>query len=580
MTRRELVALAAAAPCRAQAQTIDQYFEAFTAEWMRADPESSTIDRYFPAAEQDILDGKLSRPSAEDGPARIALARKGLAGLAKFDRGTLTAAQRVSADVLKWLLDDVVGEEPFLELRFPINQFHGIQSGITRLLTDMHPIRNRRDADNYSARLEAFGPVLDQESDTMRDRASRGIRPPSFILAETVGQMRRFVTPAPETNVLVTSFAQRLQQAKVAGAPALVAAASKLVAGSVYPSFRRTLDNLSTIAAKATPEAGMRRLPKGREAYAFYLNRFTTTSMTAEQIHQKGLAEVKRIEAEMEALLRPLGYSGGTIEQRMKKLGEDHVYRNSPTVREEILADYTAMIRVANERAASDFLLRPKAACVVQRIPAYEEGNAAANYQPPPADGSRPGLFRVPLPGPTFSKVGMRTLAYHEAIPGHHFQIALQVENAALPKFRQNSTFSSLSAYAEGWGLYAERLAFDLGWYKGDPVSDLGRLDGELFRARRLVTDTGLHTKGWTRERAIAYGMPKSEVDRYVVMPGQACSYKIGQLKMLELRERARAALGAKFSLKEFHGVVLGNGAIPLAILEGQVEEWVKSLKG
>jgi uncharacterized protein (DUF885 family) len=162
----------------------------------------------------------------------------------------------------------------------------------------------------------------------------------------------------------------------------------------------------------------------------------------------------------------------------------------------------------------------------------------------------------------------MRTLTYHEAIPGHHFQLALQVENSALPRFRQDGSFSNLSAYAEGWGLYAERLASDLGWYQGDPVGDLGRLNAELFRARRLVVDTGLHTKGWTREQAIAYGIPKSEVDRYVIWPGQACSYKIGQLKILELRDKAKAAMGAKFSLKDFHNVVLSTGAVPLAILE------------
>ncbi len=168
----------------------------------------------------------------------------------------------------------------------------------------------------------------------------------------------------------------------------------------------------------------------------------------------------------------------------------------------------------------------------------------------------------------------MRSLTYHEAIPGHHFQLALQVENSTLPRFRQNNPFGGLSAFTEGWGLYAERLAADLGWYQGDPVGDLGRLDSELFRARRLVVDTGLHTKGWTREQAIQYGIPQSEVDRYVVMPGQACSYKIGQLKILELRDRAQARLGARFSRKGFHDVVLSNGSIPLAILERIVNEW------
>ncbi len=580
MTRRELLAASPAAPLAGQTQTIDQFFDSFTAEWMRANPESATSARFFPPAEQDLLDAKLSPPSAEEGPAQVARAKAGLAALGKFDEKALTPVQRLSADVLRWTLTDIVDEAPFLELRFPINQFRGTQTAITSLLTDTHPIRNRRDAENWLARLEAFGPLLDKESDTMRQRASRGIRPPSFILAETVAQMQRFITPPPEKNIIATSFAQRLAKANIGNAPQLMTAANKILTSSLYPTYRRALDNLSTIAARATPEAGLRSLPKGLEAYAFYLRRYTTTTMTAEQIHQKGLSEVKRIEAEMETLMKPLGYSGGTVEARFKQLQADHVYPDSPDVRDEILADYTAFIRVANERSATDFSQRPKAPCIVQRIPAYQEANSAANYQTPPADGSRPGIFRVPLPGPVFTKVGMRTLAYHEAIPGHHFQLALQVENKSLPRFRQSRVFGGFAAFSEGWGLYAERLAFDLGWYKGDPVSDLGRLNAELFRARRLVADTGLHTKGWTREQAIAYGIPRSEVDRYVVMPGQACSYKIGQLKILELRERAKSALGAKFALKEFHSVVLGSGTLPLSILENQVNDWIASKKG
>jgi uncharacterized protein (DUF885 family) len=244
------------------------------------------------------------------------------------------------------------------------------------------------------------------------------------------------------------------------------------------------------------------------------------------------------------------------------------------------LAGYEKIIRDANERSAEAFDRRPKSPCIVQRIPEFQEANAAANYQAPPRDGSRPGIFRVPLRGPNFPKTGMRTLAYHEAIPGHHFQLALQVEMESLPAFRRANPFGSMSAFSEGWGLYAERLASELGWYKGDPMGDLGRLNGELFRARRLVVDTGIHAKKWTREQSIAYGIPRSEVDRYVVMPGQACSYKIGQLRILELRERARVALGARFSMKEFHNMVLSNGAIPLTLLERVVKDWTTQRKG
>jgi uncharacterized protein (DUF885 family) len=438
-------------------------------------------------------------------------------------------------------------------------------------------VRTRRDAENYLARLEGFSGMLDQASAAMQDRAAKGIRPAAFILGETVAQMRRFSTPEPEQNILVASFARRLEAVAEVAPPqraTMIAAATRIVRDAVYPSYRRAIDGLSTQQAKATGDAGLSRLPKGAEAYAFYLRRFTTTTLTAEQIHRKGLDEVARIESEMEGLLKKLGYSGGSIKDRVKKLEEDQWYPDAPDVRTVVLADYEKIIRDANERAALAFDRRPKAPCIVQRIPEFQEANAAANYMTPPRDGSRPGIFRVPLRGPRFSKLQMRTLTYHEAIPGHHFQLALQVEMASLPQFRRSNPFGSLSAYTEGWGLYAERLAAELGWYENDAVGNLGRLNSELFRARRLVTDTGLHTRKWTRQQAIDYGIQQSEVDRYVVNPGQACSYKIGQLKILELREQARKKMGPRFSLKQFHNIVLGCGAVPLTLLERIVAEW------
>jgi uncharacterized protein (DUF885 family) len=527
--------------------------------------------RLFSGEEQHRLDSQWNdiSPAAHD--ARISRAREGLAALRRFDRASLPSDRRLSADMLEWLLNDVIAEEPFLDYRFPVNQFSGIQVRLPSLLTDLHPMRNRRDAENYLARLQAFGAKIDQAGAIMQDRASKGLRLPAFILAETIAQMRRFLQPEPSRNILVTSFAARLQKSDAA----LLPKAERIVRGRIYPAIRRAIDSLSTIAARATADAGLWRFPRGAEAYAFQLRRYTTTAMTADEIHRKGLDEVARLEGEMEGLLRKLGYREGTITERMKKLEDDNVYPDGPDVRARVLADYETIMREAKERSAEVFSRRPLAACVVQRIPEFQEANAAANYSAPPRDGSRPGIFRVPLRGPTFSRAGMRTLAYHEAIPGHHFQLALQVEMTSLPQFRRSNPFGPMSAFSEGWGLYAERLASDLGWYRDDAVGDLGRLNGELFRARRLVVDTGIHAKRWTRQQAIDYGIRQSEVDRYVVMPGQACSYKIGQLKILELRENARRTLGAKFSLKEYHNTVLGNGAIPLALLERVVTEWV-----
>lgn len=583
MTRRDWLAILAAAPLAAAADDIDKFFDTFLANWVRNDPEMSTSMRFFPAPEQDRLDAKLTDNSDEAQHARIARAKEGLAALGKFDRASLSASQRLSAELLEWQLTDIVREEPFLGFRMPLNQFIGTQVRLPTLFTDLHPMRNLRDAENYLSRLEDFGARIDQSSSGMRDRAAKGIRPPAFITSEIIAQMRRFTTPQPDANILATSFAGRLakiDEIDETRREAMTAQAVRIMRDSVYPSYRRAMDGLATANAKSTNDAGLWRFPNGAEAYAFYLRRYTTTAMTAEQIHRKGLDEVARIEAEMGAIFGKLGRNMGSIQERVTKLSEENVYPASPDVRTTILADYEKIIRDANERSAEAFDHRPKSPCIVQRIPEFQEANAAANYQPPPRDGSRPGIFRVPLRGPNFPKTGMRTLAYHEAIPGHHFQQALQVEMETLPAFRRSNPFGALSAFGEGWGLYAERLASELGWYKGDPLGDLGRLNAELFRARRLVVDTGIHTKKWTREQSVAYGIAQSEVDRYVVWPGQACSYKIGQLRILELREQARDALGARFSLKEFHNVVLSNGTIPLTLLEGVVKEWTSRKLG
>jgi uncharacterized protein (DUF885 family) len=584
MTRREWLALTAAAlPLRAQpTPNIDTFFDKFFLDWVRQSPEQASAMRILPEEEQVKLDAQLNDISDEAAHARIARAKDGLAALAKFDRRSMSEAQRFSAAMLEYQLNDIVGEEPFLRYSFPLNQFNGVQVRLPGLMTDTHPVRSLRDAQNYLSRLEAAGPRITQAAAIQNDRAKQGTMLPAFLSFETVSQMKRFTSPEPAQNILVVSFAARLGQMKsldAAQRTALTKQAEKIVADNIYPAYRRAMDGLSTMNAKATSDAGLWRLPKGGEAYAFYLRRFTTTTMTADQIHQRGLDEVKRIESEMEPLFQKLGYKTGTIVERFTKLQDDNSYPDSPNVRQQILADYAKVLKENNERSLEAFDRRPKAECIVVRIPEFQEANAAANYGAPARDGSRPGMVRIPLRGPKFPKPGIRTLAAHEGIPGHHFQIASQVEMTTLPGFRRQNPFGSMSAYTEGWGLYAERLASELGWYKDDPMSDLGRLNGELFRAKRLVVDTGIHSKHWTREQSIAYGIAQSEVDRYVIMPGQACSYKIGQMKILELREEAKKAMGARFSLKAYHNVVLGDGQVPLTLLEQNVRAWEKNAK-
>ena len=289
--------------------------------------------------------------------------------------------------------------------------------------------------------------------------------------------------------------------------------------------------------------------------------------------------QVSRLESEMDRLFRQIGRTTGSVKERIEKLQLDLQYPNprSDESREQIMRDIEGIIRDAERRAALLFDKRPMSPVVARPFPTFREANAAANYNPPAPDGSRPGVFQYPRRIENMTKFGLRSTVYHETVPGHHFHIALQVENKNLQRFLQLGTFGVISAIGEGWGLYAERLAAESGWYEGDVEGLLGQLDKELFRARRLVVDTGLHSKKWTREQGIDYGIEASEVERYVVYAGQACSYMIGQLKIIELREKARQAFGDRFSLRDYHNVVLTTGLVPLEILAREVDRYIRS---
>jgi uncharacterized protein (DUF885 family) len=282
----------------------------------------------------------------------------------------------------------------------------------------------------------------------------------------------------------------------------------------------------------------------------------------------------------MDTILRRLGRTQGSVKDRVAKLKEDLGYPKTEEGRKLIMTDVEGILRDAQRRSDSLFIRTPKSPVVAQPFPRFREANAAANYNAPAPDGSRPGVFQIPLRPERMTKFALRSLVYHETVPGHHFQIALQVENKNLPRFRQIGAFGGISALVEGWGLYAERLAAESGWYQGDDEGLLGQLDSALFRARRLVVDTGLHAEHWTRQQGIDYGIETSEVERYAVFPGQACSYMIGQLKIVELREKARKALGAKFSLRGYHDFVLTTGTVPLEILERQVDSYIRANGG
>jgi uncharacterized protein (DUF885 family) len=559
-------------------KSFNQWVDDFSADWMRANPQGATSTQYFTGAEQDALDRQLTPFTKEARAARVALAKTGLAGLAQFDRTKLNASDRISAATLEWHLKEVVESEPFYDFNFIFNQFGGVHVRVVNFLSQTHPIRNRRDIENYLARLALVAGQIDEGIAQAKDAATRGFLMPKFIITSSLGQFDRFLAATPRANVLVSSLDERAAKLKDVSADdraQFVAAAEKLVTESVIPAFQRAQALLKDELPLATDDAGIWRLPNGDKAYANALRRLTTTDLTAVQVHEIGLKEVARIEAEMDVLLRQLGYKDGSIKDRMEKLDADSQPPAEPDPRPALLAKYDEILRDAEKRAALMFDLRPKAPIVVRREPAFTEKTAAAHYSPPAKDGTQPGIFWAPLPGPKFELSEMRTLVYHEGVPGHHFQIALQQEMEGLPRFRRDGVFGFVSAHGEGWALYAENLAAESGWYDGDPKGHLGQLNDELFRARRLVVDTGLHTMHWTRQQAIDYGIRASEVERYVVWPGQACSYKIGMLKILELRAKAKQALGDKYSLKEFHNVVLRAGNVPLAVLEQVIDDYI-----
>lgn len=567
--------------------SFDAWVDKLTADSVRARPSTATVTQFFTGGEQDALDRQLTPITKAFRAEQVEFARRALDELARFDRAKLDPQQVASARIIEWHMQEVVKAEPFDDHGFVFHQFGGLHVSLVNFLSQQHPIRHRRDIENYLARLELVAGQIDEGIAQAKDAATRGFLMPDFITRSALGQFDRFLGDEPARNVLVTSLDERA--AKIDGLPAadraaFVAAAEKAVREQIIPAYQRARTLLQEQLPLTTSDAGLWRLPDGDKAYVVRLGFYTTTSLSPQEIHETGLREVARIEAEMDGLFRQLGYTDGTIVERCTKLNQDLQPPAEPDPRPALIARYQEILADSVRRAPEFFDLQPKAPCEVRREPPFTEKTAAAHYSIPARDGSRPGVFWAPLPGPVFRMMNMRTLTYHEAIPGHHYQLALIQEMTGLPRFRQDRIFGGNSANPEGWALYAEQLAAEAGWYEGDIPGRLGQLEGELARARRLVIDTGIHAMKWTRQQAIDYGLPgfnaATEVDRYVVWPGQACSYKIGQLKILELRAKAKAALGDKFSIKEFHNVVLRAGVVPLSVLESIVDDWIAASSG
>lgn len=562
---------------------IDTFFDRFAKQWLRTDPQIASLAQAFPTEEQNRLDRELTPETLKHAEMQVTLARKGLAELKQFDRAKLSPSQRISAAVLQWQLERRIRDLRFLEHRYVFNQHRGLQTTLPQALALM-PIRREQDGRNVLARLTQVSARIDEGIVEARAAERKGILPPKEILTLTIDQMKRVIAPEPANSVWVTTLVERLDRLKDLPAPArtdLVKTAEGTVQSSINPAYRRAIALLESQLPKAPAAVGLWTLPDGAEAYENALLGFVTTSIPASRIHQIGLDEVARIEREIDRVLRQMGETDGTLEQRMERARARRpglIKEDAPGAREKILAQYETIIRDAERRADTMFDLRPKAPVVVRRVQQYREANAPASYTFPAPDGSRPGIFWVPMPRPPFH--ASRSLAYHEAVPGHHFQSALESENPELPLFRQRRVLGILSGFGEGWGLYAERLAWEDGWYKDDLHGELDYLVGfDLFRAKRLVVDTGLHTKRWTIQQGVAYGIQRTEVERYAARPGQACAYKLGEMKILELREKAKRELGPKFSLKEFHNAVLRSGSVPLDVLAMVVDEYIRDKK-
>jgi len=472
---------------------------------------------------------------------------------------------------------------------YPVNQLFGVQSSTPDFMVQIHPIGDRRDARNYIARLNAFSVKFDQLLEGLRLRESRGVVPPRFVIERVLAEMRAFIAVPARQNILYTHLRGKiaaLRSLPAADRAQLLGEAETSIDTQVYPAYRRLIGYFERLQPKVTEDYGVWKLPDGDGYYDHLIRSHTTELLDAEQVYDIGLSEVARIEQELDGSLKSLGLAEGTIGQRIATLNSDprNGYPNDDAGRAGCIADYQRFIDQMIQGLGVDFESPPPLDIKVQRVPQFKESTAPAAYADTGSlDGSRPGVFYVNLRDMRdIHRYQMRTLAYHEAVPGHQLQGVIAQRLKGVPTFRKVLPFS---AYDEGWALYAELLGREMG-FESDPLDNLGRLQAEMFRAVRLVVDTGIHRKRWTREQAIDYmaektGMARSdvvsEIERYFVMPGQALSYKIGMLKILELRARARDRLGAAFDIRQFHGVVLGSGALPLSILSSQVDAWIGS---
>lgn len=482
-------------------------------------------------------------------------------------------------------IDTWMGLSPFV-----VNQINGPLIDIPRYMQTDQPLTNEAQAQDYIARLNQFDQLIGSIETKLAADVAQGWIAPKVTLEGALSYLNRFTKSTPAQHPLTTAFTEKVNAINTLSDEQkqdLIAQATKAVSKVVYPAYQSIAQVTEQLIAKARVESGIWAQPNGAKYYQDAIEQLGDSKLTAEQIHQIGLDEVKRITAEMDSILKAQGYVQGTVGERMVALNDEErfLYPDSEQGRADLLADLNGYIDEITEKMQPLFKTAPSYRVEVRAFSKeVQDGAPGGQYTPPSVDGSKPGIYWINLRDMKANpKFGLKTLTYHEANPGHHWQVALNLEQDSLPFLRRIAPYN---AYIEGWALYSEQVAAELGMYQDDPFGDLGRLQAELFRAVRLVVDTGLHHKRWSREQAIDYmakttGSAKSdvisEIERYMAWPGQALGYKLGMLKILSMRAHAEAVLGDKFDLGEFHDLILLGGAVPMAVLEQNINDWINS---
>lgn len=572
---------------------VNNYINKIMLEQAMETPELLSQLGFIDNTPLDFHSGKLADYTKENEERQLAKLKKARAGLDRYGPKGLKDQELLSWKITAWFLDDIIRQAEFEHGGYTESQLTGATVNLPRFLTDIHQIKSEKSAKRYISRLNEFGRVLGEVRVRVEADRKAGVIPPDFIIDKALIGMRSFIDGGVEKNALVTTLPEKLQKAGLSEAKQAeyVAAAKEAVAANVIPGYEAMIALFEDMKDETNHDAGIWRIPEGDRIYATALQSWTTTTLTAAQLHETGLSEVARIEEEMNAILDAEGVApGATIAERVKLVNDlaGQIFPNTAEGKKAMI-DYLVSLNDEVMAMAKDYFITiPPQKVEIVPYPAYQENSApGGSYQPPALDGSRPGRFYINQKDTADNpKWTLPTLLYHEAAPGHHFQLSSAQLIKGVPIIRKVLPFS---AYAEGWALYAERVAAeDMGLYKNDRLGDLGRLQAEMFRAVRLVVDTGMHEKRWSREQAIAYMLEKTgmseaevtrEIERYVVWPGQATAYKTGQIAILKLRAEAEAALGEKFDLREFHEVILGNGGMPLGILEENVRAWIAKAK-